>query len=127
MRQSADPQGVGIEFTELEPEMLLRVNRVVTRQRTRSGEQDASETPTTVAVRPIEARGVKLKLHPADSGGKYPVLTDIDLTQDIEGRLNDIEDDRDAATTLVNLRKVEAEIADDDETVATEAGDHGGE
>ena len=35
VRQQNDPSGMGIEFTELAPEMILRVNDVVSRQRPR--------------------------------------------------------------------------------------------
>lgn len=35
VRQQREPSGMGIEFTELSPEMILRVNDVISRQRPR--------------------------------------------------------------------------------------------
>lgn len=52
VRRQTDPGGMGIEFTELSPEMILRINDVVSRQRPRDsgpplaredGSEDAAE------------------------------------------------------------------------------------
>ena len=92
VRQQDEPSGMGVEFTDLDPEMILRINDVVTRQRPRdSGPplDDASET----LVKKIRAEELTVSPLPGDAE----------------------ETASESATTLVNLKAVDLEILDEDE------------
>lgn len=84
IRHQGNPRGMGVEFTALAPEMILRINDVVTQRRPRDSGP------------PIETRDFTAHLVAADR------RTGPD-TEDVE-----------SATTLVNLRAVDVDIIEED-------------
>ena len=99
VRLQKNPSGMGIEFIDLDPEMILRINDVVTRQRPRDSGPPILEAPDDAAQTLIRAsdkiRAEDLRLAP------LPGESD--------------ENDPESATTLLNLKKVAVEIIDEDE------------
>lgn len=103
VRHQDDPTGVGIAFTRVAPEMVLRLGDIVTQQRPRDlvvpAERRAAVPPATGTTRvtkpPIEP--------PADT----KVVTAPQPPQDSEAF--------DASQTLVKLQAVDVEILDDDD------------
>ncbi len=97
VRRQHHPPGMGVEFIDLDPEMILRINDVVTRQRPRDSgppivdDDDAAQT--RVQGNTIRAEDLRLA----------PLSGDAD------------ENDPESATTLLNLKKVNVEILDEDE------------
>lgn len=101
VRRSDDPPGVGIEFTDVDPEMLGRIGQIVDGLDAAQGE-DAPSASTSQGR--IEARGVKLKLRRADSSGEAGVVTENPGTSG----------ESESETTLMNLKAVDVEIIDDE-------------
>jgi hypothetical protein len=99
VRRQKSPPGMGIEFMDLDPEMILRINDVVTRQRPRdSGPPlgDATDEAAQTLIKAsdkIRAEGLRLLPLPGESE----------------------ENDPESATTLVNLKKVNVQILDEDD------------
>ncbi len=95
VRHQDEPRGMGFEFTRLDPEMLLRINDVIRRNRPRdSGPPIVTPTEDELdasATQPRQVREAVLERRPLGRSG---------------------EDDE-AAQTLVNLRAVDVEIIDD--------------
>ena len=95
VRTQSDPPGMGVEFTDLDPEMILRINDVVTRQRPRDSgpplDDDVDETEGTIA----KIKAEDLKLAPLSGDGD--------------------ESDPESATTLVNLKSVDLEILEEED------------
>ncbi len=103
VRHQSDPVGMGFEFTQLEPEMLLRVADVVRRNRPRdsgppivTAEDDLTDTDSIVRARRVTAPG---------AASEFP------------------SEDDEAAQTLVNLRAVDVEIIDDSDLPTDDGGD----
>jgi hypothetical protein len=99
VRHQSDPVGMGFEFTQLDPEMLLRVADVVRRNRPRD-----SGPPIVTAEDDIQRSEEDVRARRAESGAG-------------EG-----EDDE-AAQTLVNLRAVDVEIIEDNDLPADDGSD----
>ncbi len=109
VRYQADPVvGMGFEFTQLDPEMLLRVADVVRRNRPRDsgppvdGEDNANDP--AVDLRPesvVRAKRVDAPVTFTPGSGE----------------------DEEAAQTLVNLRAVDVEIIEDADLPADDGGD----
>lgn len=102
VRHQTEPAGMGFEFTQLDPEMLLRVADVVRRNRPRdsgppivTAEDDRARSNQAVRARRVE-------------GGS--AITD-------EGN------DDEAAQTLVNLRAVDVEIIEDNDLPTDDGSD----
>jgi Tfp pilus assembly protein PilZ len=95
VRIQEEPSGMGIEFTDLDPEMILRINDVVTRQRPRDSGPPLSGVPDTERTTVAKIKAENLRLAP------LPGEPD--------------EDDPEAATTLVNLKSVDLEILEEEE------------
>jgi hypothetical protein len=100
VRKQRHPPGVGIEFIDLEPEMILRINDVVTRQRPRDSgppvphaTDDAAQTLIRAADK-IRTQDLRMAPLPGEDAD---------------------ENDPEAATTLLNLKKVNVDIIDDDD------------
>lgn len=103
VRYQADPAGMGFEFTQLDPEMLLRVADVVRRNRPRdsgppivTAEDDRARSDAAVRARRVEGNTA-----PGSGDG---------------------EDDE-AAQTLVNLRAVDVEIIEDSDLPTDDGSD----
>ena len=99
VRHQSDPVGMGFEFTQLDPEMLLRVADVVRRNRPRD-----SGPPIVTAEDDLQRSEEDVRARRAESGAE-------------EG-----EDDE-AAQTLVNLRAVDVEIIEDNDLPADDGSD----
>lgn len=106
VRYQSDPAvGMGFEFTQLDPEMLLRVADVVRRNRPRdsgppvtaNAEPDVHERPESV----VRAKRIDAPVTFTPGSGE----------------------DEEAAQTLVNLRAVDVEIIEDPDLPADDGGD----
>ncbi len=100
VRHQQDPRGMGFEFTALDPEMILRINDVVQRNRPRD-----SGPPIGAAVL-ASSRAVPGQLRRAVVQG------DAFTVKPHRGARPE-EDE--AAQTLVNLRAVDVEIIEDED------------
>ncbi len=107
VRHQSNPVGMGFEFTQLDPEMLLRVADVVRRNRPR-----ASGPPIVTAEDDIQRSEADVRARRAESR--------IDARRDNGGEEG--EDDE-AAQTLVNLRAVDVEIIEDNDLPADDGSD----
>lgn len=103
VRHQPDPMGMGFEFTQLDPEMLLRVADVVRRNRPRdsgppivTAEDDRATTESVVRARRVAS----------------PVTSTAVPAEDDE-----------AAQTLVNLRAVDVEIIEEGDLPTDDGGD----
>lgn len=112
VRHGRDPNGMGVEFTDLDPEMILRINDVVMRERPRElgpPIEDAGSDPSsdTMIVSPAELllRTEDLTLSPLGSTSS-----------------SSTSEDPEAATTLMNLKPVDVEIIEDDEDLPEDDG-----
>lgn len=103
VRHQSDPVGMGFEFTQLDPEMLLRVADVVRRNRPRD-----SGPPIVTAEDDIQRSDEDVRARRAESGR--------------DGGSGEGEDDE-AAQTLVNLRAVDVEIIEDNDLPADDGSD----
>jgi Tfp pilus assembly protein PilZ len=102
-RHQRAPDGMGIEFTRLTPETVLRLGDVVSRARPQdlgtplppptveTDELDSAQT--VIRPRPPELLRARVETRPADES----------------------DDELESSKTLVALRPVDAEIADDDD------------
>lgn len=106
VRHQASPPGMGIEFTDLDPTMILRIHDAVAHERPRDsgppldlGGSDDSDTASTI---PAPGRSVAFRAN------------DLELAV-VGGRVGPDEDVDENSQTLVNLRSVDAEIVDDDD------------
>lgn len=98
VRHQDDPPGMGIEFTQIDPAMLLRINDAVSRERPRDS---GPPLPADDYAASIAASGDAVA-RGRNSGATVPDSSDSRSVDE-------------AAQTLVNLRRVEAEILDDDD------------
>ncbi len=103
VRYQDEPAGMGFEFTQLEPEMLLRVSNVVRHNRPRdsgppivTAEDDRAKSEEAVRARRVE-------------GGKAST--------------GEPDSEDEAAQTLVNLRAVDVEIIEDGDLPADDGED----
>jgi hypothetical protein len=102
VRHQAEPAGMGFEFTQLDPEMLLRVADVVRRNRPRdsgppivTAEDDRASTESVVRARRVAS----------------PVASTA------------VSEEDEAAQTLVNLRAVDVEIIEDGDLPVDDGND----
>lgn len=103
VRFQTDPAGMGFEFTQLDPEMLLRVADVVRRYKPRdsgppivTAEDDRAESERVVRARRVDS--------PAAFSGAE-------------------SEDEESAQTLVNLRAVDVEIIEEDDDLPADDGE----
>lgn len=112
VRQQDDPPGVGIEFTRVAPEMVLRLGDIVTQQRPRdllvpSVSAPAVEPRRASTVPPSPAGNTRVTKPPLEPPGDTKVVTAPQPPPDAEAF--------DASQTLVKLQAVDVEILDDDD------------
>jgi Tfp pilus assembly protein PilZ len=93
VRHQLDPAGVGIAFTELSPDMALRIDDVLTRQRPRD------LGPPLQGAQPTRARTTA----PPPSGD----------TRVVRAPQRPADDESDGYKTLVKLQAVDVEILDE--------------
>lgn len=109
VRHQDDPSGMGIEFTDLDPVMVLRINDAVSRERPRDsgpplpGDDYAATIVAPGKSAPMRARDVELSVLSPERNGN---VTAPDSGEDSVDE---------AAQTLVNLRSVDAEIIEDED------------
>jgi hypothetical protein len=111
VRHQDDPPGLGIEFTRVAPEMVLRLGDIVTQQRPRdllvpSASVPAVE-PRRSTVPPSPAGNTRVTKPPIEPPGDTKVVTAPQPPPDAEAF--------DANQTLVKLQAVDVEILDDDD------------
>jgi PilZ domain-containing protein len=107
VRHQLDPGGIGIAFTQLSPDMALRIDDVLTRQRPRD------------LGRPLQAdASAAARRHsaPPASGDTRVMRT----PQPVEDEPND---ELDGYKTQVRLRAVDVEILDEDAVLDDDAAD----
>ena len=102
VRYQDDPEvGMGFEFTQLEPEMLLRVADVVRRNRPRDSGPPVDEGAEARSENVVRAKRVDAPVTFTPGSGE----------------------DEEAAQTLVNLRAVDVEIIEDADLPSDDGGD----
>ncbi len=105
VRRQAEPVlGMGFEFTQLDPEMLLRVADVVRRNRPRDSGP------------PVDSDGEELGTQPENVVRAKRVSQPVTFTPGSG-------EDEEAAQTLVNLRAVDVEIIEDSDLPSDDGGD----
>lgn len=109
VRHQRDPNGVGIEFTRLDPEMVLRLGDIVARQRPRDLLVHSApiEVPRRGTMPPPPPGGdTRVTRPPVAPPGDTKVVTAPTPAPEPE--------EFDANQTLVKLQAVDVEILDDD-------------
>jgi hypothetical protein len=124
VRHQADPQGIGIEFTRLAPEMVLRIGDIVTHQRPRELPLSAAlpEGPRprvpTVPPGPPPSGDTRVTRPPIDPPDDTKVVTAPIPTPAPAPE----HEEFDANQTLVKLQAVDMEILDDDDVFDDDSG-----
>jgi hypothetical protein len=133
VRHQHDPQGVGIEFTRVTPDMVLRIGDIVAQQRPRelplatALPEAPRRTATTPPTAPRSPGDTRVTRPPIDPPADTKVVTAPVPPTAAEGIASapasaPDQEQFDASQTLVKLQAVDVEILDDDDVFDDDAG-----
>lgn len=119
VRHQADPAGIGIAFTQLSPDMALRIDDVLTHQRPRDLGPPLNTAPTPAAAR---RRATAVPQTPPSSGDTRIVRAPYGVggTQ-VAPPPGPPDDEDDGYKTQVKLRAVDVEILDEESELDEDA------
>ena len=114
VRHQADPKGVGIQFTQLEPVMVLRLEDIVAKQR-----------PRDLLVTATAAESMRRTSPPPPPPGGTTRVTRPPTAESAQPESPPEVEEFDASQTLVKLQAVDVEILDDDDEFEDDPGTSG--
>lgn len=125
VRHSAEPRGVGIEFTRVSPDMVLRIGDVVTHQRPRLLDAPVAPTPRRTSAPPAATGSTRVTRPPQPPGDTKVVTAPTAAPPESpasEAASAPTTEEFDANQTLVKLQAVDVEILDDDDEFDEDPG-----
>lgn len=114
VRHQDDPRGMGIEFTRIAPDVVLRIADVVTHARPRD-----LGPPLEVHEREDEDDEDDTISRTLTDGSTHELIE----TRDVS--IDPLEGDVEAAQTLVNIKRVQPDVSEDEDTVVGPAPSKG--
>lgn len=122
VRHQAEPRGVGIEFTKLSPDMVLRIGDVVTHQRPRLLEEPAAPLGRRTTVPPSASGSTRVTRPPQPPDDTKVVTAPTAPPAPQASGDAPVVEEFDANQTLVKLQAVDVEILDDDDEFDQDPG-----
>jgi hypothetical protein len=122
VRHSAEPGGVGIEFTRVSPDMVLRIGDVVTHQRPRLLDAPVAPAGRRTSAPPAATGSTRVTRPPQPPGDTKVVTAPTASAAPSEPAPTPAADEFDASQTLVKLQAVDVEILDDDDEFDEDPG-----